>query len=315
MGNGNQLKIFVAGHGGLVGSAICRRIDKDGRHTWIGAARQDLDLSNRDAVFSFLDERRPDALILAAAKVGGILANRTFPVQFLAENLKIQQNLLEGAHQNNVGKLVFLGSSCVYPKLAPQPITEDALLTGALEPTNEPYAIAKIAGIKLVQAYRDQYGLDWISLMPTNLYGPGDNYDDAHAHVIPGMIRKLCEAKQANLDRVVFWGSGKPQREFLFSDDLASAAIFALEHYNERAPLNIGSGEEISIRQLAEKLRTLTNFHGEIVWDPEKPDGTPRKLLDSSKIRSLGWSPETSLDAGLRKTLRSLPFSCACDSD
>lgn len=304
------MRIFVAGHSGMVGSAISRKIEKDARHSWFGAPRAQLDLLDRMAVFNYLNEFRPDAVIIAAAKVGGILANKDNPVEFLTHNLQIQQNLMDGSHAADIQRLVFLGSSCIYPKYAAQPIQEEALLTGELEPTNESYAVAKIAGLKLVQAYRRQYGRDWISLMPTNLYGPGDNYDPDSSHVVPGMIRKLCHAKQEDMQSAVFWGSGSPKREFLHVDDLASAVIFALENYSGDKAINIGSGEEISIMDLSEKLRGLIRFEGKILWDTSVPDGTPRKLLDSTLIRSLGWSPSITLDEGLKTTLQELAFPC-----
>ena len=294
----------------MVGSAIVRHIESHEEYAWIGAARDELDLTDRRAVFDYLKRQKPEAVIIAAAKVGGIVANQSFPVDFLTENLQIQVNLMDGAHAAGVKKLVFLGSSCIYPKFAGQPIKEEYLLTGELEPTNEPYALAKIAGLKLVQAYRKQYGHDWISLMPTNLYGPGDNYDPELSHVIPGMIRKFCNAKKENQPSVILWGTGSPLREFLHVDDLASATMFALENYSGEAALNVGSGEEISIKDLANQISEVAGYEGEIVWDSSRPDGTPRKFLDSSKIQSLGWKPQISLQRGLERTVGQLPFEC-----
>ena len=304
------MKIYVAGHGGMVGSAIVRTIDATGNHSWIGATRDELDLTDRDAVFNYLSKNKPDATIIAAAKVGGIIANSSFPVDFLSENLQIQTNLIDGSHSAGVRKLVFLGSSCIYPKFAEQPIKESSLLTGELEPTNEPYAIAKIAGLKLIQAYREQFGHKWISLMPTNLYGPGDNYDRETSHVIPGMIRELCQAKRGGETSVRLWGTGKPLRDFLHVDDLASAAMFALENYQGSVALNVGSGEEISIKDLAEEIKRIVGFKGEIRWDKSRPDGTPRKLLDGTKLKDLGWKPRLSLKEGLTRTIQQLPFDC-----
>jgi GDP-L-fucose synthase len=304
------MKIYVAGHRGMVGSAIVRAIEAEGKHSWIGATRSELDLTNRNAVFDYLKDNKPDAVIIAAAKVGGIVANDSFPVAFLSENLQIQTNLIDGSHRAGIEKLVFLGSSCIYPKFAEQPISESSLLTGELEPTNEPYALAKIAGLKLVQAYRKQYGHKWISLMPTNLYGPGDNYDPESSHVIPGMIFKFCNAKKSSESSVTLWGTGIPLREFLHVDDLASATMFALESHDGEVALNIGSGEEVSIKELAEKIKTAVGFSGEIRWDSSRPDGTPRKFLDSSKLENLGWKPALSLKEGLAKTIQQLPFDC-----
>ena len=304
------MKIYVAGHKGMVGSAIVRHIESHEEHSWNGASRQELNLENRQAVFDYLEQQKPDAVIVAAAKVGGIVANQSFPVDFLTKNLQIQGNLMDGAHAAGVTQLVFLGSSCIYPKFAEQPIKEEYLLTGDLEPTNEPYALAKISGLKLVQAYRRQYGHDWISLIPTNLYGPGDNYDPELSHVIPGMIRKFCDAKSTNQPSVTLWGTGSPLREFLHVDDLASATMFALENYSGQVALNVGSGEEVSIKDLAMQISEVVGFEGKIIWDSSKPDGTPRKFLDSSRIRSFGWKPEISLQKGLEQTLGQSPFEC-----
>ena len=304
------MKIYVAGHRGMVGSAIARAIEAEGKHTWIGATKSELDLTDRKAVFDYLTESKPDAVIIAAAKVGGIVANDSFPVNFLSENLQIQTNLIDGSHHAGIQKLVFLGSSCIYPKFAEQPISESSLLTGELEPTNEPYALAKIAGLKLIQAYRKQFGHKWISLMPTNLYGPGDNYDPESSHVIPGMIVKFCKAKNSGEPKVTLWGTGDPLREFLHVDDLASATMFALENYEGEIALNVGSGQEVTIKELAETIKTAVGFNGEINWDKSKPDGTPRKFLDSSKLGELGWKPSMGLKEGLAKTIQRLPFDC-----
>ena len=304
------MKIYVAGHRGMVGSAIVRALEAEGKHTWIGATKSDLDLTDRNAVFDYLKDNKPDAVVIAAAKVGGIVANDSFPVDFLSENLQIQTNLIDGSHQAGIEKLVFLGSSCIYPKFADQPISESSLLTGELEPTNEPYALAKIAGLKLIQAYRKQFGHKWISLMPTNLYGPGDNYDPESSHVIPGMIVKFCNAKNNDEPSVTLWGSGSPLREFLHVDDLALATLFSLENYEGDVALNVGSGEEVSINELAETIKTAVGFTGEINWDISKPDGTPRKFLDSYKLEELGWKPSLTLEEGLAKTIQQLPFEC-----
>ena len=299
------MKIFVAGHKGMVGSAIVRAIEEGDKHTWIGATKSELDLSARDDVFDYLRENKPDAVILAAAKVGGIVANESFPVDFLSQNLQIQTNVIDGAHFGGVKKLVFLGSSCIYPKFAEQPISESSLLTGELEATNEPYAIAKIAGLKLVQAYRKQFGHTWISLMPTNLYGPGDNYDPESSHVIPGMVAKFRKAKNNSDSIVTLWGTGSPMREFLHVEDLASATLYALENYDGEVALNVGSGEEVSIKKLSEIIKNRVGFTGEIHWDTSRPDGTPRKFLDSSRLASLGWKPRIKLEEGLADIIRS----------
>lgn len=300
------MKIFIAGHLGMVGSAIAREVDANTGHSWVGASRKELDLRSRGEVFAFIQSHNPDAVIVAAAKVGGIYANDNFPVDFLSENLQIQTNLMDAAHAADVDKLVFLGSSCIYPKFASQPIVEESLLTGALEPTNEAYAVAKIAGIKLVQAYRKQYSRRWISLMPTNLYGPGDNYDPDNSHVIPGIISKILQANDNGTSSVELWGTGSPMREFLHVEDLASACVFALEHFDGEEPLNVGSGEEVSIRSLARIIAETIGYKGEIRWDHSKPDGAPRKLLDSSKLQEMGWKPQRSLVMGLDETVKSL---------
>ena len=296
------MKIYVAGHLGLVGSAIVRAIEKQGKHTWFGQSRMQLDLLDRKAVFAYLEQEKPDAVIIAAAKVGGILSNNTYPVEYLSENLQIETNLIDGAHAAGIGRLLFLGSSCVYPKLAQQPIKEEYLLTGELEMTNEAYALAKISGLKLVQAYRKQYGHNWISAMPTNMYGPGDNFDLENSHVLPAMIRKFHDAKTRKDSSVLLWGSGSPKREFLHSDDLGRACIFLLENYNDDIAINVGAGQDVSIQDLAELIKETVGFQGEVTWDDTKPDGTPRKLLDVSRIKALGWAPTISLEDGIRST-------------
>jgi GDP-L-fucose synthase len=296
------LRIYVAGHRGLVGSAIVRQIEKDSVHSWLGKTRTELDLLDRRAVFDFLAIEKPEAVVVAAAKVGGIVANSTYPVKFLSENLQIETNLLDGAHAGGVERLLFLGSSCVYPKFASQPIKEEYLLTGELEKTNEPYALAKIAGLKLVQAYRQEHGHRWISAMPTNLYGPGDNFDLQNSHVLPAMIRKFHEAKLSNAQSVSLWGSGTPRREFLHSEDLARASIFLLENYDDDVAINVGFGEDFSIKELAEMVSEIVGFTGLVEWDKSKPDGTPRKLLDTSRISDLGWKPIIQLPDGIRAT-------------
>ena len=296
------MRIYVAGHRGLVGSAIIRAIEAEGKHTWIGRTRSELDLLDRKAVFEFLATEKPDAVVIAAAKVGGIHANETYPVEFLTENLQIEANLMDGAHAAKIEKLLFLGSSCVYPKMAQQPIKEEYLLTGELEKTNEAYALAKISGLKLVQAYRKQYGHKWISAMPTNMYGPGDNFDLENSHVLPALIRKFHDAKTQRSASVNLWGTGSPKREFLHSDDLGSACIFLLENYDDDVAINVGVGEDIAIKDLAELIKGVVGFEGEIEWDFTKPDGTPRKLLDVSRIESLGWKATISLEDGIRST-------------
>ena len=297
-----EQKIFVAGHRGLVGSAIVRQLDAAGHDNWIGASRDELDLCDRDAVFDFVGQHKPEAVIIAAAKVGGIVANSNFPVEFLSENVQVQTNLMDAAHKFNVEHLVFLGSSCIYPKFAPQPISEDSLLTGPLEETNEAYAIAKIAGVKLVQAYRKEFGRKWTSAMPTNLYGPGDNFDPQTSHVLPALLRKFHEAKLSGAESVTLWGSGTPRREFLYVDDLAKAVLFLLQGYDEATAINVGTGVDIEISELANLIAEVTNFQGSINWDTSKPDGTPRKLLDVSRINQLGWNSEILLTDGIRST-------------
>ncbi|MBN9660810.1 MAG: GDP-L-fucose synthase [Acidobacteria bacterium] len=294
--------IFVAGHRGLVGSAILRALQAAGHSNLVTATRQETDLCNQDAVERFFSTRKPAYVFLAAARVGGIMANNTRPAEFLTENLQIQTNVIDAARRHGVKKLLFLGSSCIYPKLAPQPIQEQHLLTGPLEPTNQWYAIAKIAGLKMCQAYRHQYGFNAISLMPTNLYGPGDNFDLQSSHVLPALIRKFHEAKIAGAREVVVWGSGKPRREFLHVDDLASASLFLMDRYDGEEPVNVGSGQEIEIGALAEMVRQVVDCPAPIRFDSSVPDGTPRKLLDTSKLHGLGWRPSIGLEQGLRET-------------
>jgi GDP-L-fucose synthase len=298
------VKIYVAGHTGLVGSAIVRQIQKRPDHVWVGRTRSELDLLDRAMVFEYLAEEKPDAVIIAAGKVGGIQANNSFPVDFLSQNLQIATNLIDGAHAAGVSKLLFLGSSCVYPRMSKQPIKEEYLLTGELEKTNDAYAIAKIAGLKLVQAYRRQYGHNWISAMPTNMYGPGDNFDLESSHVLPALLRKFHDAKVSGATSVTLWGTGSPRREFLHSDDLGSACLFLLENYNGDEAINVGLGEDISIRELAELIQETVGFKGRIEWDISKPDGTPRKLLDTSRLRAVGWCPSISLAEGIADTYR-----------
>jgi GDP-L-fucose synthase len=293
-------KIYIAGHRGMVGSAIARELRNRGYDNIVFRTSRELDLKNQQAVADFFKRERPDYVFLAAAKVGGILANNTYKGQFIAENLMIQTNVIHSAHEYGVKKLMFLGSSCIYPKFAEQPIREDSLLTGLLEPTNEPYAIAKIAGIKMCEAYRDQYGSNFISVMPTNLYGPNDNYDLSNSHVLPALLRKFIEAKRANAPSVTMWGTGSPRREFLHADDLADACLYLMEHYNEKQLVNIGCGEDIAIIELAQLIKKITGYQGEIALDTTKPDGTPRKLLDVSKLTSLGWKQRISLEDGIQ---------------
>jgi GDP-L-fucose synthase len=300
----NDETIFVAGHRGMVGNAVHRRLIKDGFTRVIGRTRAELNLLDRSAVRAFFEKERPSVVIDAAAKVGGILANNEQPVEFLLQNLTIQNNLIEAAADFGTRKLLFLGSSCIYPKMAPQPIREDALLTGPLEPTNDAYAIAKIAGIKLCQSYARQYGKNFISAMPTNLYGPHDNYDLRNSHVLPALIRKVHEAKQSGAKSITVWGSGNPRREFLHTDDLADACVFLLDNYDQPDLVNIGCGEDVTIRELAETVCDVLGFDGALEFDSSKPDGTPRKLLDISKITSLGWSPKIALRDGIADAYR-----------
>ncbi len=295
-------KIFVAGHRGMVGSAIVRKLEKEGFANLVIRSSAELDLRNQQAVNDFFEQEKPEYVFLAAAKVGGIVANNTYRAEFLYDNLLIESNIIHAAYLNSVKKLLFLGSSCIYPKLAPQPLKEEYLLTGLLEPTNEPYAIAKIAGIKLCEAYRDQYGCNFISAMPTNLYGPGDNYHLQNSHVIPALIRKFHEAKQKDASSVELWGTGSPLREFMYADDVADACLFLMQKYDEKLFVNIGTGEEISIKELALIIKEVVGFKGDIQFDSSKPDGTPRKLMDSSRLHSLGWKHKMSLKEGLRKT-------------
>lgn len=294
-------KIYVAGHRGMVGSAIVRKLKADGFQNLVLKSSSELDLRNQQDVFDFFENEKPDVVFLAAAKVGGILANNTYRADFIYDNLIIEANIIHAAHLNKASKLIFLGSSCIYPKMAQQPMREDALLTGLLEHTNEPYAIAKIAGIKLCQAYRDQYGSDFISLMPTNLYGPNDNYDLNNSHVLPALIRKFHEAKLEDKPSVTIWGTGSPLREFLHVDDLAEATLFLAENYSEPEHVNVGSSEEISIKELALLVKSIVGFEGELVHDTSKPDGTPRKLMDNTRLNSLGWKPKISLANGIRQ--------------
>ena len=295
-------RIFVAGHRGLVGSAIRRRLEQGGWSHLIVRTRHETDLRDRAAVDRFFSEAQPEYVFLAAAKVGGILANSTKPAEFLFDNLAVQMNVIDSAYRHGVKKLQFLGSSCIYPKLAPQPIKEEFLLTGPLEPTNEWYAVAKIAGIKLCQSYRLQYGFNAISLMPTNLYGPGDNFDLQSSHVLPALIRKFHDAKANGTPEVAIWGTGSPRREFLHVDDMADAAVRLMEMYDEPEIVNVGTGEDVTIRELAEMVREAVGFTGRLVFDTSKPDGTPRKLLDISRLRGLGWSPKIPLREGIAKT-------------
>lgn len=294
--------IYVAGHQGLVGSAIWRRLSDAGFGRLAGYSSKEVDLRDRAAVDELFQTIKPDIVIDAAARVGGILANASEPANFLEDNLRIQVNVLSAAQRSGVQRLLFLGSSCIYPKFAGQPIREDSLMTGELEPTNDAYAVAKIAGIMQVQALRRQYGVQYISAMPTNLYGPGDNFDLARSHVLPALIRRIHEAKVANTETVTIWGTGTPRREFLFVDDLADAAVFLLEHYDSPEPINVGVGTDITIRELAEIIADVVGWNGKFVFDESKPDGTPRKLLDVSRLNDLGWQANTSLQVGIKRT-------------
>jgi GDP-L-fucose synthase len=297
-----ESSIYVAGHRGLVGSAIWRHLESIGATDLVGRTSAELDLRDRRVVETFFDTERPEVVVMAAARVGGILANDTYPSDFISDNLRIQVNVLDAAARAGVRRLLFLGSSCIYPKFAEQPIREESFLTGALEPTNEAYAIAKIAGVVQVQSLRRQHGVSYISAMPTNLYGPGDNFDPETSHVLPGMIRRFHEAVQAGAGEVVVWGTGTPRREFLHVDDLARACVTLLEQYDDPAPINVGVGEDVSIRELAEIVAEIVGFDGSIVQDTSKPDGTPRKLLDVSRINALGWRPEIGLREGIAQT-------------
>src|SRR5438309_1571251 len=304
-------KIFVAGHRGMVGSALMRRLGTDAFSNVVTRERAQLDLTDESAVAKFFAGERPEIVTVAAAKVGGIKANNDYPVEFLVENLRIQNNVIRAAYKNGARKLLFLGSSCIYPKFAPQPIPETALLSGPLEPTNEAYAIAKIAGIKLCQAYAREYGANFISVMPTNLYGPNDNFDLETSHVLPALLRKAHEAKTRNARELVVWGSGTPRREFLHVDDLASACLFLLEKYDSPEIINVGCGEDISIRELAELICDIVGFDGELNWDATKPDGMPRKLLDVTKLRDLGWRATIPLREGIARTYDWFRANCA----
>jgi len=293
-------KIYIAGHRGMVGSAILRKLKSQGFSNFVYKTSRELDLRSQTEVNEFFRKEKPDYVILAAAKVGGILANNTYRAEFIYDNIMIQSNVIKASHAHEVKKLLFLGSSCIYPKLASQPLREDYLLTDVLEPTNEPYAIAKIAGIKMCDAFRSQYGCDFISVMPTNLYGPNDNYDLKKSHVLPALMRKFIEAKRENQPSVMMWGTGSPQREFLHADDLADACIYLMENYSEEGLVNIGTGVDIPIIDLARKIKEITGYKGEIKHDLSKPDGTPRKLMDVNKLKSLGWTSKIDLDQGLK---------------
>ncbi len=297
----NQDKIYIAGHRGMVGSAIRRILEQKGFTNFVTRTSKELDLVEQNDVRAFFEKEKPDYVFLAAAKVGGILANNTYRAEFIYNNILIQSNIIDAAYRNGAKKLLFLGSSCIYPKMAAQPMSEDALLTDVLEQTNEPYAIAKIAGIKMCDAYRSQYGCDFISVMPTNLYGPNDNYDLKKSHVLPALMRKFIEAKRNGDKTVTIWGTGSPKREFLHVDDLANACVHLMEKYSAEGLVNIGTGVDLSIYELAQKIKEVTGFEGEIIKDTSKPDGTPRKLLNISKLKSLGWQPSITLDEGLRK--------------
>ena len=297
-----SIKIYIAGHRGMVGSAVWRALESKGYTNLIGKTSKELDLRNQQAVINFYNQEQPDVVIDAAAKVGGILANNDFPYQFLMENMQIQNNLIDSAHKSGVEKFIFLGSSCIYPKFAPQPLKEEYLLTDSLEPTNEWYAIAKITGVKACQAIRKQFNKDYVSLMPTNLYGSFDNFDLKSSHVLPAMLRKFHEAKINNHSDVNLWGSGTPMREFLFVDDMAEAVVYALENKLPEYLYNIGSGKDITIKELADTIQRVTGHQGNIIWDASKPDGTPRKLMDVSKMKELGWEYSTELEDGIKKT-------------
>ncbi|WP_160714423.1 GDP-L-fucose synthase [Chitinophaga solisilvae] len=296
-----QDKIYIAGHRGMVGSAILRRLEKDGFNNIISRTSDQLDLKDQAAVADFFAKEKPDHVFLAAAKVGGIVANNTYRGQFIYENLMIQNNVIHQAYVNGVKKLMFLGSSCIYPKMAPQPLKEEYLLTGPLEPTNEPYAIAKIAGIEMCDAYRAQYGCNFIAVMPTNLYGPNDNYDLNNSHVLPAMLRKMHEARINQVPEVTLWGTGTPKREFLHADDMADACFYLMQHYNDPGFVNIGVGEDISIHDLALLIKGIVGYEGRLVFDTSKPDGTPRKLMDVSRLHSYGWKARITLENGIRE--------------
>lgn len=295
-----QNKIFVAGHSGLVGSAIIRKLKKDGFYNILTISHKHLDLTDQYATFQFFEENKPEYVFLAAAKVGGIHANNTYPADFIYTNLQIQCNVLEASYRNKIKKLILLGSSCIFPKYAPQPIQEEALMTGALEPTNAPYGMAKIAGIVMCESYNRQHGTNFISCMPTNLYGIQDSYHSENSHVLPALLKRIHEAKVAKAPEVVIWGTGNPLREFLYVDDLADACIFLMQNYNDSKTINVGSGQEVKIKDLAELIKKVVGYEGRVATDPSKPDGTPRKLIDSSRIYAMGWKPITSLDEGIR---------------
>lgn len=297
-----EAKIYIAGHRGMVGSACWRALTSAGYSNLIGMTSKELDLRNQQVVDDFIKTEKPDAIIGSAAKVGGILANDTYPYEFLMDNMLIQNNLLRSAHENDIEKFIFLGSSCIYPKHAKQPLKEEYLLTGPLEPTNEWYAIAKISGVKLIEALRKQYSRDYVSLMPTNLYGPNDNFDLENSHVLPAMIRKFHEAKQDNHSSVILWGSGSPLREFLHVDDLAQAVLFALEHKLDDYLYNVGSGSDLTIKALAKMIQKVIGHNGQVLWDDSKPNGTPKKLMDSYKLKDMGWESSTELIDGIKKT-------------
>lgn len=304
-----ESRIYIAGHRGMVGSAILRLLKKNGYQNLLVATSKELDLTNQQAVGAFFKKHKPEYVFMAAAKVGGIVANNTYCAEFLYDNLMIEANVTHASHEYNVNKMLFLGSSCIYPKLAPQPLKEEYLLQGFLEQTNEPYAISKIAGIKLCEAYRDQYGSNFISAMPTNLYGPNDNYDLETSHVLPALLRKFHSAKKNGKKEVILWGSGKPRREFMHVDDVAEACLFLMNSYNERAFVNIGVGYDVSIRELAEQIAKITGFQGAIVLDSAKPDGTPRKLMDVSKLHNLGWKQSIELEDGIRSVYEEMKDS------
>jgi GDP-L-fucose synthase len=299
----HTIRVFVAGHRGLVGSALVRRLERDSSVELVLKPRSELDLTDQKSVRDFFASERPEQVYLAAAKVGGILANDTRPAEFIAENLAIQSNVIDAAHRYGSRKLLFLGSSCIYPRDASQPMTEDSLLTGPLEPTNEWYAIAKIAGLKMCQAYRKQYGFDAICAMPTNLYGPGDNFDLKNSHVLPALIRKFTEAVESGTNEVEIWGTGAPRREFLHVDDLADACVYLMHHHSDAQPINVGWGVDVSIAELAAQIARIVGFKGKLRFDPAKPDGTPRKLLDTSRLTAAGWVPRIALEEGIRETV------------
>ena len=299
-----QSKIYIAGHRGMVGSALLRHLKANGFGHFTLRTSSELDLRDQKAVREFFAAEKPEYVFLAAARVGGIVANNTYRAEFIYDNLMIQSNIIDASHRNGVKKLLFLGSSCIYPKLAPQPLREDYLLTGTLENTNEPYAVAKIAGIKMCDAYRAQYGCNFISVMPTNMYGPGDNYDLETSHVLPALIRKFHEAKKINSPEVVLWGTGTVRREFMHTDDLAEACLFLMDHFNEAGLVNVGTGEDVTIQELAELIASIVKYGGKIIYDTSKPDGTPRKLMDVSKISAMGWKARIGLQEGIEKVYR-----------